>query len=66
MVQHQPLLQWILLLDINTPMLNNNRQRDGGITGMSEVTVMGGYLRERDVLVDPFASTMVLLLGSTG
>ena len=65
MGQHQPLLWWILLLDINIPLLKKKLDREGGITGPSEVTVMRGYLTERYVLVDPFAYTMALLSGPT-
>ena len=40
MGQHQPLLRWILLLDLNIPLLKKKIEREGGITGLSEVTVM--------------------------
>ena len=48
MVQHQPLLSWILLLYINILMLKKKLEREGCITGLSEVTVMRCYLLERD------------------
>ena len=54
------------MLDIKIPPLKKKLEREGGITGLSEVTVMRGYQMEIDVLVDTFASTMALLLGSTG
>ena len=31
---------WIILLDINIPMLKKKLEREGGITGLSEVTVL--------------------------
>ena len=65
MGQHQTLLWWILLLDLNTQLLKKNLYREGGIPGLLEVTVMGGYLMEIYVSVDPFASTVALLLGLT-
>ena len=38
--QHQPLLRWILILDLNIPLLKKKLERGGVITGLSEVTVM--------------------------
>ena len=38
MGQHQPLLWWIPLLDLNTPLLKKKLEREGGIIGLSEVT----------------------------
>ena len=46
MGQHQPLHRWIILLDINIPLLKKKLYREGGITGLSEVTLMLGYLME--------------------
>ena len=63
MGQHQPLIWWILLLDINIPLLKKKLEREGVIIELSYFTVLLGYLMERYVLVDPFASTMSLLLG---
>ena len=40
MGQYQPLLRWVLLLDINIPLLNKKLESEEGITGLSEVTVM--------------------------
>ena len=40
MGKYHPLLWWILLLDINIPVLKKKLEREGGITGLSEVTVM--------------------------
>ena len=40
MGQHQPLLRWILLLDLSILMLKKKLDIEGGITGLSEVTVM--------------------------
>ena len=40
MGQHQPLLRWIILLDINITMLKKKLEREGGIIGLSEVTVI--------------------------
>ena len=37
--QNQPLLRWIPLLDLNIPLLKKKLEREGGITGLSEVTV---------------------------
>ena len=66
MGKHKPLLRWILILDINIPLLKKKVERKGGITGLSEVTVMQGYLMEIYVLVYPFDSKMDLILVSTG
>ena len=66
MVQHQPLIRWIILLDPNILLLRKNLERGGGIPAMVEVTLMQGYLMERYVSVYTFASEMDLLLGSTG
>ena len=49
MGQHHPLLWWILLLDLNIPLSKKKLDREGGIIGPSEVTVMRGYLTERDI-----------------
>ena len=65
MGQHCPLIWWILVLYINITLLKKKIEREGGITGLSEVTVILGYLIEIDVSVDPFFLTMDLLL-STG
>ena len=40
MVQHQQLLRWILLLDLNIQFLNKKLEMERVITGLSEVTVM--------------------------
>ena len=66
MGQYQPLLRWIILLDINIPLLKKKIEREGGITGKLEVTAIGGYLMERYVSVYPFAYTIYLQVGSTG
>ena len=65
MGKHQPLIRKILLLDINTPMLKKKlEKKEGSITSLSEVTVMWGYLMERDILVYPFDS--VKFVSSSG
>ena len=38
--QNQPLLRWIPLLDLNIPLLKKKLEREGGITGLSKVSVM--------------------------
>ena len=40
MGQYQPLLWWILLFGINILMFKKKLEREGGITGISEVTLM--------------------------
>ena len=66
MGKHQPLLIWILLFNINIPLLKNKLERERDITGLLDVTLMRGYLMKRCFSVDPFAYTMALLLGLTG
>ena len=59
-----PILQWLLLLDLIILLKKKKLEREGDITGLIEVTVMGVCIMERDASREPFGFAMDVL-GST-
>ena len=64
LLNRYPILRLLLLLDISIILKERNLEREGDITGLIEVTVMGGCIMERYVLREPLGFTMAVL-GST-
>ena len=65
MGQHQPLVDTTIGSKYNA-VKEEVLDMEVVITGMTEVTVKWGYPTERDISVYSFASTIPVLLGSTG